>query len=109
MQKNSMGLQENIAGLLCYFGFWVTGIIFIILKPNNKTVRFHAFQSAIVFGALNLAYYVFWFVPFFDWIINILLGALTFIIWVVLIVRTYQGQKWKLPVIGNLAEKWTNR
>jgi uncharacterized membrane protein len=109
MQKTSMGLQENIASLLCYLGFWVTGIIFIMLEQNSKTVRFHAFQSIIVFGALNLAYYVFWFVPFFGWIINSLLGALTFILWVVLIVRTYQGQKWKLPVIGDLSEKWANR
>jgi len=109
MQKTSMGFPKNIASLLCYFGFWVTGVIFIMLEQSNKTVRFHAFQSVIVFGALNLAYYVFWFVPVFSRIINTLLGALTFILWVVLIVRTYQGQKWKLPFIGNLAEKWANR
>ena len=109
MQKISTGLQENIASLLCYFGFWVTGIIFIMLEQSNKTVRFHAFQSVIVFGSLNLAYYVFWFVPVFDRIINSLLGVLAVIIWVVLMFRTYQGQKLKLPVIGGLAEKWANR
>ena len=109
MEKTSTGLQENIESLLCYLGFWVSGIIFIMIEPSNRTVRFHAFQSTIVFAALNVAYYVFWFVPLFGWIINSLLGALAFILWVVLMVRAYQGQKWKLPLIGGLAERWANR
>ena len=106
MEKTSTGLQENVASLLCYVGAWVTGVIFLLLEPNNKTVRFHAFQSVIAFAALNVVYFVFWFVPFFGWIVNTLLGALAFILWIVLMVRTYQGQKWKLPIIGDLAEKW---
>jgi len=109
MEKTSGVLQENVASLLCYLGFWVSGIIFIMIEPSNRTVRFHAFQSIIVFATLNIAYYVFWFVPVFGWIVNSLLGALAFILWVVLMVRAYQGQKWKLPVIGRLAEKWANR
>ena len=109
MEKTSTGLQENIASLLCYVGTWVTGVIFILLEPNNKAVRFHAFQSIIVFAALNVVYFVFWFVPVFGWIVNSLLGALAFILWIVLMVRAYQGQKWKLPVIGDLAEKWANK
>jgi uncharacterized membrane protein len=109
MEKTSVGLQENIAGLLCYVGFWVTGVIFLLLEPSNKTVRFHAFQSIITFALLNLAYFALYFVPVFGWMINSLLGALVFILWVVFMVRTYQGQKWKLPGIGNLAERWANR
>jgi uncharacterized membrane protein len=109
MEKTSTGLQENIASFLCYLGFWVTGIIFVMIEQSNRTVRFHAFQSIIVFAILNVAYYVFWFVPVFGWIINSLLGALAVILWVVLMFRAYQGQQWKLPFIGNLAEKWANR
>lgn len=43
MEKTSTGLPENVAGMLCYSLFWVTGVIFLLLEPNNKSVRFHAF------------------------------------------------------------------
>ncbi len=109
MEKTSIGLQENVASLLCYAGGWVTGVIFIMLEPSNRTVRLHAFQSVIVFATLNLAYFVFWFVPVFGWMVNWLILAAAFIFGVVSTVWAYQGQKWKLPVIGSLAEKWANR
>ena len=109
MEKTSTGLPESISGLLCYVGFWVTGVIFILIESSNKTVRFHAFQSTIVFALINIAYFVFYFVPYFGWIANFLLSALAFILWVVFMFKAYQGQKWKIPLIGSLAEKWANR
>jgi uncharacterized membrane protein len=109
MEKTSVGLQENIASSLCYLGGWVTGIVFLLLESSNRTVRFHAFRSVIIFGVLNIAYFVFWFVPVFGWIINMLLGALAFILWIVLMVKAYQGQKWKVPIAGYLAEKWVSK
>ncbi len=105
MEKTSTGLPEKITGMLCYSLFWVTGIIFLLLEPQNKSVRFHAFQSIITFGVLNALYYLFWFVPKFGWMIFTLIGALTFILWVVLMVKTYQDQKWELPVVGAIAGK----
>ena len=56
MEKTSTGLTENVAGLLCYILGWITGIIFLILEPDNKFVRFHAIQSIIVFGIISVAY-----------------------------------------------------
>jgi uncharacterized membrane protein len=109
MAKTSTGLPQNVASLLCYLGFWVSGVIFIMIEQNDKTVRFHAFQSIIVFATLNVAYYAFWFVPVFGWIINSLLAALVFILWIVSMFRAYHGEKWKVPVAGILAEKWANR
>ena len=58
------GLQENVAGLLCYILGWVTGIIFLILEPENKFVKFHAIQSIIVFGALSIVSAVFGWILF---------------------------------------------
>jgi uncharacterized membrane protein len=52
---------------------------------------------------------VFWFVPVFGWIINTLLGALAFILWIVLMMKAYQDQQWKVPIAGYLAEKWANK
>lgn len=108
MDKTSTGLQENLASLLCYLLGWVTGIIFLLLEPKSKTVRFHAFQSIIVFGALNIFWIVFWYI-WFLWFVYWIIEVLAFILWIVLMVRAYQGQKWKLPVAGDLAETWANR
>lgn len=108
MDKTSTGIKENIASLLCYLGLWVTGIIFLLLEPKNKTIRFHAFQSIIVFGAITILWVVFsfaWILWWLYWIIEVL----AFILWIILMVRAYQGQKWKAPIAGDLAETWANR
>ena len=68
-------LKPNIAGLLCYLLFWVTGIIFLILEKKNQFVRFHAMQSIITFGALTIIAIIFNFIPF-GWIINIIVFIL---------------------------------
>jgi uncharacterized membrane protein len=108
MEKTSTGLQENIASLLCYLFGWVTGIIFLLLEPKNKMIRFHAFQSIIIFGALNILWFVFFFIPFL-WVLYWIIEVLAFILWIVLMVRAYQGQKWKVPVAGDMAETWANK
>jgi uncharacterized membrane protein len=106
MEKTSTGLTENVAGLLCYVLGWVSGIVFVIIEQENKLVRFHAVQSIIVFGTLSIASAILTWIPylgvFFAWVI----GVLTFILWIVLMVKGYQGIKYKLPWSGNLAEKW---
>jgi len=107
MAKTSTGLEENVAGLLCYVGAWVSGLIFILLENENKFVRFHAMQSIIVFGFLSAVGFVFGWIPFLGYIISPIVGVVAFVLWVVLIVRAYQGVMFKLPVAGDLAEKWS--
>ena len=51
---SSTSLKPNVAGLLCYLGVWVTGIIFLIIERKNKLVRFHAMQSLVTFGILHI-------------------------------------------------------
>ena len=51
---STVDLEPNVAGLLCYVGGWISGVIFLLLEQKNKFVRFHAIQSIIVFGALRL-------------------------------------------------------
>jgi uncharacterized membrane protein len=101
MSNTSTGLRENVASLLCYILGWVSGIVFLILEPNNKTIKFHAIQSIIVFIVLSVAYVILSRIPVIGWI----LWALIFISWVILMVKAYQGGKWKFPIAGNLAEK----
>lgn len=103
----STGLQKNVASLLCYVLGWITGVIFLILEPNNKTIKFHAIQSIIVFGALSVISFVFGWIPLIGWfIISPIVGVVAFISWIVLMVKAYQGGTWKYPVAGNYAEKY---
>lgn len=106
MTNTSTGLQENVASLLCYVVGWVTGIIFLILEPENKTIKFHAYQSILVFAALHVIIMIFAWIPIIGWIIASLLGIVAFIAWIGLMLMAYQGRKYKVPIAGDYAEKW---
>jgi len=112
MEKTSTGLDENVAGLLCYVLGWVSGLVFILLEQENKFVRFHAFQSIITFGSITIVSIVLsilGLIPYlgvvFD-IANGIIGFLAFVLWIVLMVKAYQGTRYKLPWSGDLAERW---
>ena len=104
MEKTSSGLKENIAGALCYLFGWVTGVIFYIIEPKSKFVRFHAVQSIAMSVVLMVIYFVLMFIPVIGWIISAILGVVTFILWLLLMFRAYKGDMFKLPVVGNFAE-----
>ena len=104
-EKTDMGLEPNIAGLLCYILGWVTGIIFLILEKQNEFVRFHAMQSIVVFGAITILELIFGWIPIIGWIFDWIIGVIAFILWIVLMFKAYQGQRYKLPWAGNFAEK----
>ena len=105
MAKTSTGLEENIAGLLCYVLGWISGLVFFLIEKENKFVRFHALQSIIVFGALSLASFILGWIPIIGGFIKWIILVLALILWIVLMVKAYKGEKYKLPWAGNLAEK----
>jgi uncharacterized membrane protein len=98
------GLEPNVAGLLCYVAGWVSGLVFLLLEPKDKFVRFHAIQSIIVFGAINLAYFIVFRIPYI-WVIGWVFWAFGVVLWIVLMIRAYQGDKLKMPIAGDYAEK----
>jgi len=111
MEKTSTGLEANVAGLLCYVLGWISGLVFILIEKENKFVRFHAMQSIVTFGAItvvSIALSILGVIPFigvvFD-IINVIIGVLAFILWIILMVKAAQGTMYKLPWAGNFAEK----
>jgi uncharacterized membrane protein len=108
-EKTSTGLKPNVAGLLCYLGAWITGLIFLLLEKDSKFVRFHAIQSIATYVVLFVIYIIFWMIPIIGWIINILIGIAMFVLWIVLMYNAYQGKKFKLPIVGDFAEKQTNK
>ena len=105
MAKTSMGLEENMAGLLCYVLGWITGIVFLVLEKENKFVRFHAFQSLLTFLPLSVVAWILMLIPFAGWVLATLLWILALILWLILMVKAYRGEKYKLPIVGDIAEK----
>ncbi|MCL0102682.1 DUF4870 domain-containing protein [Dehalococcoidia bacterium] len=103
--KTALGLDENIAGLLCYVLGWITGIIFLVLEKENKFVRFHAMQSLATFLALFAISMVSGWIPVIGWIISVLIAPLGFILWILLMYKAYKGERFKLPIAGDFAEK----
>lgn len=112
------GLTENAAAALCYALGVLTGVLFLVLEPynRNRTIRFHAFQSiffwvAVVVASIAmtiLANLIAW-LPYVGWIVVLMLwpvfglGALA--MWVMLMYKAYNNQRWVLPLIGPIAEK----
>jgi len=101
---STTGLEPNIAGLLCYLGGWITGIVFLVIEQKNKFVRFHALQSIVTFGALTVAGALLSWIPFFGGFFIAAIGILAFILWILLMVKAYQGELYKVPVAGHVAE-----
>jgi uncharacterized membrane protein len=111
-------LTDNVAAALCYLLGLLTGILFLLLAPysQNRAVRFHAFQSIFlnvawiaVFIALSIVSMMLLPIPFVGAILSMLLhlGAHLgfFILWLMLMYKAYNNERWVLPVIGPLAEK----
>ncbi len=106
-ERTSMSMRASAAGWLSYLGGWVTGLIFLLLKKEDRFVRFHAMQSLIFFGAMSMVTTVFSHIPLLA-SIGAGLGFVSFICWMVLIVKAARGRYYKLPIIGEYAEKWAN-
>jgi len=105
-KKTSLGMDENVEGLLAYLLGALTGVIFLVLEKESNFVRFHAMQSTILFIGL--------------WILQVILGAIfwplgtlvvfiEFAVWAFGMVKAYQGERYKFPYIGDLAEGWMDK
>ena len=103
--KTSTGMQPNLAALLSYLLGFVTGIIFYLIEKENKFVRFHAMQSILVFGFLFVLQFILPFIPVIGWILLPLVSILCVVLWIILLIKSYQGEYFKLPIAGNIAEK----
>lgn len=104
-KKSTTGLDVNLAAMFTYLLGFITGIVFLIIEKDSTFVRFHAMQSTILFLGLFVANIVLSMVPFFGWLLAALMLPLTFILWIVLMFKAFQGEKFKLPVVGDIAEQ----
>ncbi|MEO8052327.1 MAG: hypothetical protein ABI833_18105 [Acidobacteriota bacterium] len=112
------GLEENLACALCYVMGLLTGVLFLVLAPynQNRLIRFHAFQSifvhiasVVVFIGLMIVMAMLHFIPFIGAILGLMLypivGLGFFILWLMLMYKAYNRERWVLPIVGPLAEK----
>lgn len=104
-RKTSSGFDENVAAALCYGLGWVTGLVFFATEPDNTFVRFHAMQSMVVFGAACIAFLVCLSIPFLGWILSIFIFYASAALWLILMFKAYQGERFKLPFVGEIAEQ----
>ena len=102
------GLADNVAGGLAYITI-IPAIIFLVVEPysKNKFVKFHAFQC-LGLAVLSIALWIVNVVPIIGWILGLVGHLAVFVIWVICVIKAFQGGKFKIPVIGDFAEKQAN-
>ena len=104
--KSVGGLDENLAAALAYALGWITGGALLLTEPANKFVRFHALQSVLVFGGLSLAWFVALSIPIVGWAVAFLvIPVLSVAIWPILMFKAYHGERFKLPLVGDIADQ----
>ena len=124
--KSSTGLDENLAALLSYVFGWISGLVFFLIEKDSRLVRFHAMQSLLLNVAALVIGIVFWIIAVTSsLVVGYVSGILGFIVWIIMVlvgvvigigllvaaiislIKAFQGQYFKLPVIGNYAEKFS--
>jgi len=126
--KSSTGLDENLAALLSYIATWVSGLIFFLIEKNSRLVRFHAMQAILLGATAAVGAIVLWILwaivtvvlaqiaDILGTLAGLVLGLVIFVFylavlvgWILCLIKSYQGQFYKLPVLGNLAEKFSTK
>ena len=102
-------MDENVAGALAYLV--IIAIVWLVLEPYNKNrfVRFHAIQAialAVVSMGISI---VLGMIPILGWIVLLFFPLVMFVVWVICIVKAFQGEMFKLPILGDFAEQQANQ
>jgi len=124
--KSSTGLDENIASLITYLAGWVSGLIFFLIEKDSRLVRFHAMQSILLNVTFGVAAVIFVVVisvlvivlgmisdslaaiaSLLSGLLWLVLGLGILLVWILCLIKAYGGTMYKLPIIGNYAEKFS--
>jgi uncharacterized membrane protein len=97
--------NDNLMGAAAYLLGFVTGVIFLLVEKQSKFVRFHAMQSTILFGGIFILNIALGFVPVLGWLVGLLLSFAAFILWIVCMWKAFQGEMYKAPFVGDMAEQ----
>ena len=103
-EKTSTGLDANLAAALSYLVGFVTGIIFLLVEKDNRFVRFHAMQSTLTFVGIVLVDILLQIVPLLGALLVVFIVIpLSAFLWLFMMFKAYQGEEYKLPLVGQMA------
>jgi uncharacterized membrane protein len=118
-QAAQTGMSENVAAFLCYLVGWITGLIFFVID-KRPFVRFHAAQSIVVFGGLHILQIAFGIIFGMGFMmmggfgafglgaaLYGLVGLVAFILWILLMVKAYQHEKFEVPIAAGIAKSFS--
>jgi uncharacterized membrane protein len=97
--------NENLMAAASYLLGFVTGIVILLIEKQSAFVRFHAMQSTILFGGVFIANIALGFIPILGWLVGLVLSLASFILWLVCMWKAFQGEMYKVPFVGEIAEK----
>ena len=103
--KTSTGMQPNVEALLAYVFGLVTGLIFFLIEKESQFVKFHAMQSICISVGFFIVGVILAFIPIIGVIGGILLNLAGLALWIVCMVKAYQGAWFRLPIVGDIAAK----
>jgi uncharacterized membrane protein len=103
--RSALGCTANVAAALAYVLGWISGAVVLVLERDNRFVRFHALQSVLVFGVLSVAWFVGLSIPVLGWLVSfIVIPPLSAVLWLLLMFKAYQGERFKVPFAGDVAD-----
>lgn len=102
-EQSSTGLDENVAGFLCYLLGFITGIVFLVVERESRFVKFHAKQSTITFLVLFVILLLIGWIP----VIGAMVWILSLVLWLLLMIKALQGKQYSLPIVGKVVEEKT--
>jgi uncharacterized membrane protein len=117
MTRTYLGLDENVEAALCYIGLWGAGVLFLVIDDRNRFIRFHSLQSVLLFFPLTILFFAVKYISFLivgstssvQGFINTLFFFVVILLCLLLIVKALQREWFKIPFIGDLAERYTYR
>jgi uncharacterized membrane protein len=89
-----------VAGFFCYILGFVSGIVFLVVEKESSFVKFHARQSTVTFLILLVIFLIFWWIP----VIGFLLLIAILVLWLFLMIKALQGERYLLPIVGQMVE-----
>ena len=107
--QSSLGMSENVAALLAIIFSPISAIVLLLMEKESKFVKFHAIQSlalAVVIFVVNI---VLGFIPILGWIILMILNLGVFVLWIILLIKAYQGEWFELPLVGKFSMEQVNK
>ncbi len=118
--RSEAGVDGKLAAALCYVGFWLTGLLFVLFVRDNKFIRFHAMQSLLFFGGVNVLFivlisvfsrhiFIFHFLNGFAILAFVLVNIIAAVAWLVGLFGALSGKYTRLPFVSDYAERFANK